>query len=297
MITTVRAPHPVTIGIDSSPSRTETGLRYGIAQARMLDVPLALVHASALPFEGVTFTPYEVKAAREEATEVLERAAMRARYLAPDLKVTVRPVLGSAAVALESVAKESSLLVVVRRDAGVADRLLTGSTSSRIATRASCPVMVVPCDTAPSKTGPVVVAIDADSPSHGALTYAFTVARRTGADLVVLHATARGGFEQGRRAVGETIAGWREDYPEVEVTTRTVEASAPAACADATQGARLLVLGRHRTTGRRLPWTRSVAKAVLDQTTCPVVTVPHDEVDLAYHPRPRAMQASGGPVY
>ncbi|MFD1824223.1 MULTISPECIES: universal stress protein [Mumia] len=297
MSTTARAPHPVTVGVDSSRARTETGVRHGIALARMLDVPLSLVHASALPFEGVAFTPYEVTAAREEATDVLARAATLARYLAPDVPVQVHPVLGSVALALETVSKDSSMVIVVRRDASIADRLLSGSTSSRIATRAACPVMVVPCDTDAPAAGPVVVAIDADSPSHGALTFAFARARHTHADLVVLHATARGGTEQGRRAVGETVAGWREDYPEVEVTTQTVESSASDACASAAQGARLLVLGRHRTTGHRMPWTRSVAKAVLAHTACPVVTVPHDAVDLAYHPRPRAMQAPVGPVY
>ncbi|WP_194846466.1 universal stress protein [Mumia zhuanghuii] len=295
--TTTRAPQPVTVGVDASPSRTETGIRHGVAMARMLDVPLSLVHATAWPFEGIAFTPYELTAAREDASAILARAATKARYLAPDLRVEVHPVVGSAALALESASTQSSAVVVVRRDAGVADRLLSGSTSSRIATRAACPVVVVPGDIDPPTTGPVVVAIDADSPTHGALAFAFARARHVHADLVVLHATARGGAEQGRRAVAEMIAGWRADYPEVEVTTLTVEGTASTVCAEAAHGARLLVLGRHRTTGRRMPWTRSVARAVLAHTPCPVVTVPHDAVDLAYHPRAAAMQPSGGPVY
>ncbi|MGH1564334.1 universal stress protein [Mumia sp. DW29H23] len=296
-MTTTSRPQPVTVGVDASRSRTLTAVEHGVPLARALDAPLRLVHASALPFEGVAFTPYEVDAAREEAAAILVRAADDAHRLGPDLAVTTHPVLGSATLALESASKESSALVVVRRDARTAERLLTGSTSSRVATHASCPVVVVPAGVRPASTGPVVVAIDADSPSHAALTYAFEAARRARTDLLVLHAAHRGGATQGQRGVGETLAGWREDYPEVEVHTRTVEASTVDACADATRGARLLVLGRHRTTGPRAPWTRSIAKAVLSRTACPVVTVPHDAVDLAYHPTPRAMAAPGGPVY
>lgn len=296
-MTTTSRLQPVTVGVDASRARATTAVEHGAALARALDVSLRLVHASALPFEGVAFTPHEVDAAREEAAAILLRASDIAHRVAPDLAVTTRPVLGSATLTLESASKDSSALVLVRRETRGAERLLTGSTSSWIATRAACPVVVVPAGVHPSFTGPVVVAIDADSPSHAALMYAFETARREHADLQVLHAARSGGAEQGRRGVGETIAGWGAEFPDVEVTVRTVEASTVDACAEATRGARLLVLGRHRTTGRRAPWTRSIAKAVLARTACPVVTVPHDEVDLAYHPTPRAMAAPGGPVY
>lgn len=297
MTSTPRTMSPVTVGLDADEQRTTTALLHGAMLARTLGAPLRLVHASSLPFEGAAFTEYEVRAARDEAADLLSRGAEIAENLAPDIAVTIVPVLGSATLALENVSKDSAAVVVVRRGAGRTERLLSGSTSSRVATHASCPVVVVPPGARPPQSGPIVAAIDADSPSHGALEYAFTLAHRTRADLVVLHAVARGGAEQGMRAVGETLAGWGEDFPEVAVTRRTVRASTVDACADATRGARYLVLGRHRTTGRRAPWVRSVAKAVLGRTVCPVITVPHDAVDLAYHPRPRAMQAPAGPVY
>jgi nucleotide-binding universal stress UspA family protein len=206
-------------------------------------------------------------------------------------------VLGSATLALERASEDSSAVVVVRRAGGFGERLLSGSTSSHVATHASCPVVVVPFGARVGAVGPVVVAVGADSPAHAALAFAFKTARDTRTDLVVIHAVARGDTEPGRRALAETLAGWCDEYPEVTVTAQTVEGATVEACADAARDAGLLVLGRHRTIGHRAPWTRSIAKALLATTTCPVVTVPHDAVDLVYRPVSRAPHASSGPIY
>ena len=120
------------------------------------------------------------------------------------------------------------------------------------------------------------------------------------AELVVLHASAATTRERydipietvdewresAEVMMGETLAGWADQYPDVTVL-RLIEREHPAeALVAASNAADLLVVGRHGRGGAlSMPPVGSVARAVLAGSGCPVAVVP-DQEPAAHHPTP-----------
>ena len=84
---------------------------------------------------------------------------------------------------------------------------------------------------------------------------------------------------QGRHAdIGEILAGHQEDHPDIAVRALFISSEPKDAIIDQSFSAAMMVVGRpHR--HRLGSWTRSVAKAVLSQTHCPLVVVPRIATD------------------
>jgi nucleotide-binding universal stress UspA family protein len=121
-----------------------------------------------------------------------------------------------------------------------------------MAATADCPVAVIRSDEHPD--GPVLVAIDS-SGSPAALEDACTLARVTGADLNIIHVQrAPAGYRLVRDPVDfyptaedlleETLRIGRGLAPGINVETRLLtDTSIPRAILDASQGARITVVG------------------------------------------------------
>ncbi|MFG2818503.1 universal stress protein [Kitasatospora sp. NPDC048365] len=75
----------------------------------------------------------------------------------------------------------------------------------------------------------------------------------------------------------DTLARWREKFPEVRAEAEVIAWSPARSLAEASRTASLLVVGR-RTGGHPMgtPGLGPVARAVLHRAHCPVAVVPHD---------------------
>jgi nucleotide-binding universal stress UspA family protein len=208
---------------------------------------------------------------------------------------------GSAVHALLAKSAEAREVVLGRRQLTGIARFVLGSTSTAVAANATCPVVSVPADWRPTTSAPgrVVVGVDGSGPATAALRAGFEAAAAREAELVVLHASApstRERFEipietvaewreSAEVMMSETLAGWAEQYPDVTVR-RLVEREHPAeALVAASDGADLLIVGRHGRGALSMPPVGSVARAVLAGSVCPVAVVP-DQKPAAPHPTP-----------
>lgn len=226
----------------------------------------------------------------QAAEEALVKAAEHAAQAEPGLAVETGLRSGPPALALTRAADGASLLVVGFRGSGSFPSLFPGSVSRYLAARATCPVVVVPEETAAVHREVVVGVRDFDQTA--AIGFAFEEALQRRARLRALHAwrwflpasrpaaagqpapAAEDITEEAAWWLAQTVALWREKYPEVDVVEDVEHASAARALAAKSAGADLLVLGRNACGDIRHPATNAVVRAVLSHAHCPVAVVP-----------------------
>ncbi|AUY47744.1 universal stress protein [Streptomyces sp. CB01881] len=225
-------------------------------------------------------------------------AAIRDRIAAclPGLEVSLEIVPGNAAEALAA-SRRSEVLVLGSRGLGGFAGLLVGSVGLRAAARARCPVVLVRAgaDGQGGSPGDVVVGVEGDRPCDAVLAFAFQHAATTGAALRAVESrnTSHGPYtteapvdrwevreslaaaEQLR--LRDTLAHWRDKYPEVRTEADICPWSPARALVEASRSASLVVLGR-RTSRHPLAMPRlgPVTQSVLHHAHSPVAVVPHD---------------------
>jgi nucleotide-binding universal stress UspA family protein len=141
-----RGMETIVVGSDGSPAAT-AALEWAIAEARLRDARLLVVHAWAVPVLAYS-TPYGVgptadliEAERKGAAAALDAALERVDVEGVD--VQRRVVEGPAAQSLLEAAEDADLLVVGSRGHGGFAGLLLGSVSQQCAQHAPCPVVIV----------------------------------------------------------------------------------------------------------------------------------------------------------
>jgi nucleotide-binding universal stress UspA family protein len=232
---------------------------------------------------------------REKAGPVLASAVARVHERHPGLPVETRAVEDGAVRVLARESEDAALTVVGTRGFGTVSGLLAGSVSWRLAAHAHSPLMVVrgdhPCDEGHG----VLLGLESGA-DKAAAAYAFQEAARRGVRLRVLHssthrhttpelpslvaATSRGQERQARIDRAEeavprfSIAHLREEYPQVEVDSRTVRTGPAHALLAGTREAGVVVIGMRRSAVRLGPPVGPVAHVLLQNSHCPVVLVP-----------------------
>lgn len=257
---------PVVVGIDGSQTSIHAA-RWAAAAAAAYRTSLRLVHSTATA--GHFFTDAAVVAIRAAAPEDQQAAAEKTLDIAkeavaehfPHLDTVAEAVGEPAHEALIGRSRDAALVVVGCDDVSPAAAVLVGSTTLRVATHASCPVVAWRHIAQPG-TAPVVVGVDGTPAGTAALAAAFEFADRFGAPLTAVHSWSAGldadavaipylidwdALEAAEWALlTRALEPWTDRYPGVEVATLLDEAKPGHALLDRLTGAQLVVVGNHR---------------------------------------------------
>ncbi|WP_024499824.1 universal stress protein [Gordonia amicalis] len=284
---------PVVVAVDGSECAL-AAVRWAVGAAgrekrhlRVLSA-VGMVPGAYAPMAMMT-SPALVEAMQAEASRAVDAAMALAKEIDPDVSVDGKIVGGSPMLALRHASSEAHQLVVGRRGLGGVRGLLLGSVSADAAAHAECPVVVVGGE--PPTTGPVVVGVDGSPTSTTAIEHAFRQADLLQTSLLAVHAF--GGFsgaafygrqeeqiirqlrDEAMELLGEQLAGYPEDYPDVEIERR-VEIGSPAdEIVDAAESAQLVVVGTRGRGGFRGLMLGSTSRAVLQVASCPVMVTHH----------------------
>jgi nucleotide-binding universal stress UspA family protein len=284
---------PVLVGVSGSSDSdraVEWAANYALAAGR----ELLVVHGTG--FVGVRPNAQDLLEAERVALEagrlIVDAGVERALKLHPELSVNGAVDVGDPpSVLLERAAGAPLLVVGCRRDESF--KRLFGSVSLGVTRHASCPVVVVrghhegPAGTVDH----VVLGVDGTSASREAAEFAFEYAAMTGLPLLLVHGSwdrlsrgsavlsllasgeERGLTEEEELSIAETIGGLPERFPDVQVheTHRTTD---PAeALIDASETARLVVVGARNLSAAKAMVLRSVSTALVEHAHCPVAVV------------------------
>jgi len=289
---TALAGRPIVVGVDGS-DESLVGLAWAVREAMHEHRGLRLVHAWEVPVPGYVPVPASVDLVRESAEAVLAESVAKVQEWSPGLPVEGRLTHGPAARVLVDEGAEGTLVVVGSHGRGGFARLLLGSSSAAVAAHASVPV-VITRGTEPDEAwriAPVVVGVDGSEVSEAAIEFAFQAASRRGRGLVAVHAwsqpdplvdeayavlsEASTRQTEARLAVAESLAGWRDKYPDVEVSEVVADGHpVDALLAEAASyEASLLVVGCRGRGGFAGLLLGSVSRGVLHHATCPIAVV------------------------
>ncbi|RRR86850.1 universal stress protein [Streptomyces sp. RP5T] len=285
----------ITVGLDGSPESLAAA-RWAADEAESRGLTLRLLHAWPLlapqPAHGTAEVDQNYWSKRLVHTAQKE---LQARH--PGLTVLGNLVPEDAQEALIKAASESEMLVLGSRGMETVVSYFMGDISMPVVARAERPVVLVRAEPTaegpPSATAaPVVVALQLHDSAEELLDFAFHTAAARGVPLlavhgrsVPLHARTPWGAdhevaEEMTREAHKELRGalrpWHEKYPQVEVADSVRLASPAKAVVQASEGAALLVVGRHAHRHGVTPHLGHVAHAALHHARCPVAVVPHD---------------------
>ncbi|MFR9802389.1 universal stress protein [Pseudonocardia sp. RS010] len=220
---------------------------------------------------------------REAAGRHVDRAAQHAGYLLPGARIVRQVLEGAPGEVLGRMSDDSDLLVVGGPVGGWSGSLL----GLALAARSSCPLVFV------ERVGPapggarVVVGIDGSDDGDAALRFALGEARDRGVPLEVVHAWSDTPLDpylapsvdfaafapDVRAAIDARVDRWAGAFPEVEIRHTVARDRPEAALAEASRGARLVVVGARGRRGRGTVALGEVARRVVLLAHCPVAVV------------------------
>ena len=288
---------PIIVGLDGSDA-ARGALDWALQTARLRRLPVHLLHAWSIPLPPVAMGPAitgpSEDALRDVAQTLLDEALAYTTAAAPDVDVSGELRTAPPASALIAASKGAEMVAVGSRGLGSFTELLVGSVSLQVATHAHCPVAVVRPHTLGEGAGPdvgrVVVGVDGSQLSQDAAAVAYEQAALRGVGLSILHAWDSPGFDapgavlptevvlediqqEEQELIAETVAGLREDYPEVDVQQRLVQGRTSKVLIDASRGAELVVVGSRGRGGFASLMLGSVSHALLHHAHAPVLIV------------------------
>jgi len=279
----------VVVGVDGSPGAV-LAVDWAAAEASRRGARLELLYAEvpAPPVVGLEPAPV-APLASDPVPHFLEEARHRVVVAWPDLEVGLWPTVGGPASSLIERSRVADVVVVGAHGRSMLGRLFLGSVSHHVATKARCAAVVVRGEPR-SSPAPVAVGIDDSPTSRRALEVAFDEAAMRGVPLVVFHAwqdlpaTGYGVWapppdltaefrQEAETLVADTLRGWPEKYPDVEVHTRIEHSHPVTAVVAESEHAQLVVLGAHGRGHFAGMDVGSVPSAAVREAQCPVMVV------------------------
>ncbi|MFF0428135.1 universal stress protein [Streptomyces sp. NPDC004520] len=222
---------------------------------------------------------------RLRAESALANAEDLVRELRPGPPTQAELVDGTPAEVLVARTPHADLAVVGSRHLGrVAEILSEGSVVVPLTARAECPVVVVgePEHTAVHPPF-VVVGVDGSSDCRAAVAFAVAEASLREARLHALwvwprpllsHDDVAQGLSERRRLLAESVAGWAERYPDVDIEQEIVRGHPVEELTRASREALALVVGRRGHDSDSATRLSSTVRGLLHGAACPVITVP-----------------------
>ena len=283
---------PILVGVNDSPS-VDAALRWAVDEARVRKAPMRFVYAYKWQFRHGDIPAFAdvpeagLYGSRDVAEQTVVKMVDRARELAPELDVGGAAVDGHPVEVLVDESARASVLVLGSRHLSGFGSAMLGSVSVAAAARAMCPVVVVrgPAG-APDEGAGVIAGVDGTESSETVLAFAFDHASRHGVPLravlcwhpdllaVMMWRPEPPAPARVEAWLSETVAGWRERYPDVEVHTEVVREHPSDGLLMASMSQHLLVVGSCRRHGLAGTLLGSVTQGVLHHATCPVAVVP-----------------------
>ncbi len=261
-------------------------VRFAAREAARRGATLHLVHV--VPQE--LYPVVEDDSLERRGNEVLHAAVAVAYEEEPGLTVTATLVAGSRVPSIVGEVEPGDVAIVCSRGPNDLSRIWTGSTTTGVAARAACPVLVLPprYDAARPRTGRVTVGVQRPDQSETLLATAFAEAVASGARLLLLHAwRLPSGYDDiiTNRTAGdpwarhmtaqleEAVAGPRASHPDVPIEVRAVHGQPARVLVDAAVGSDRLVIGKPEH-GGFVHHLGGTARGVLREASCPVLVVP-----------------------
>ena len=278
---------PVVVGVDGRPG-SAGALRYAVTEARRRGAPLKLVHVVPDNYSVGPLVPWTDL--RRIGADILDQEVETARYQAPDLTITSELALMDRSGGIVKAAESAQLVVVGRETRRGLDRLLTGTTTAKVAASAACEVVVVPSFWVDDhRHGHVVVGVKSSHNNRELLSQAFSEAAARGAlltavvawqlpdpyfDRVEARTHAEDWEAEGTRVLEDLAGHWRTTFPEVPFETRVVHGAAARVLLQASGDSDLLVVSRRRLPLPPYGHLGGVVHDLLRLSEVPVLVVP-----------------------
>ena len=277
----------VVVAVDGS-EQGYVAVRYAAREAQRLGVSLGAIHVlpSTVLAGSAMMMMVPDESVRSYGAEILERTRTTALETVPDLQVTTQLRMGGGRIQqLVTLGAHARLMVLGSRSPGNLDRIWTGGTVTGVASRAACPVVVVPADGEPGAPRGRILA-GFKSPAHAAELFeaSFLLADELDAELVVLHAWRLEGVyddvivdrvEEERWCREQTeliereLVDYRAAFPDVRVRLYVRHEDPAHALVRGTRGADRLLIVRPAH-GGLVHHLGHTARAVLREAHCPV---------------------------
>jgi nucleotide-binding universal stress UspA family protein len=273
----------------------EGALAYAVAEAERRGVGVHLLHVvPGVAVGSVGIEPsmmvIEGDALRDRGSQILEEVADRIEHELGELPVSTELHAGPVVPAITGTSRNAAVVVLQRQRMGRPGRIPTLSVTNAVAAHSDVPVVAVPADwhPDPDRDRSVVVGLGDVAFSVQVVRTGLEEARRRGGrvrfvhawhhadsyDDVILAGSATAAYDDRvREELESALAPLQAEFPDVPtelVSLRTrpadlLVAESATAC--------VLVLGRHRSSMPWGPHLGSVVRAVLRESSCPVVVV------------------------
>jgi nucleotide-binding universal stress UspA family protein len=284
----------VVVGLDHS-EFGRPAVVYAADLASRRQLPLRLVHVVAAPnwtvHPAIGWNSDSEVLARKSAQQLIDGTVELLGATHPGVEVSHLLVRGDPVETLIEESRTADTIVLGSRGAGGFADLVIGSTTLHVTAHASCPVIAVPAQSNPDvpRHG-VVVGVDGSVVSEAAIGYAFEMASGAEEKLTAIlawHDPTRTGLGRmipgtfdadevlmgERAALEESISGWQQKFPGVEVDQKVVSGHPVAVLVSSSTNARLLVVGSRGRGALSSLVLGSVSHGVLHHATGPVAVV------------------------
>lgn len=282
----------IVVGADGSES-ARAAVLWAAEQADLEGRPLDVVTAARdlVPaVAGLDATPYGFtnQELLDGARRIADAAATAAQAHRPGLDVAAVPVFGGAREVLADVSAGAHVLVLGSHGRGSVASKVLGSVSAALTRHAACPVVVCRPGHGHVAYDGVLVGADGTPDSAPVLELAFAIASFRRRTLTVLHASpemaasvvggpaggAHGEAAQELLLVAESVAGYGERYPDVDVSLRASRGAAAHVLGAIADGFEVVVVGRHPVDSPARHLAPLVSTDVLEHSHTTVVVVP-----------------------